>query len=110
MACRKKHSATQKENYKAYEREMRWKKNRMRKLTKHLVANENDKAAEAALDRLDKATKPRHCRKSNGAVAKVIKPDMDCSHIEIRTFRGEMAKLGIGRTYESRRKTKRVSR
>lgn len=110
MSCKKKHSATQKEHYKAYEREMRWKKNRMRKLTKHITANENDKAAEAALDRLDGATKPRHCRKSNGIPAKVNKPNMDCSHIEIRTFRSEMAKLGLGKTYESRRKTRRVSR
>jgi hypothetical protein len=109
MSCKKKHSATQKENYKAYEREMRWKKNRTRRLMKHIENFPNDGAAEKALDRLDRQKTPRHCRKAVNPV-KVIKPDMDCSHIEIRTFRSEMAKLGIGRTYESRRKTKRLSR
>lgn len=58
MAKKKVSSAHQKELYKRYATEMRWKKNKKRKLSAHLKNHENDTSANKALENLTGKTKP----------------------------------------------------
>jgi len=63
---KKKHSPRQKENYKAYAREMKWKKNRKKRLLRHINKFPNDTKAVSALENLSGARESRSTRRSMG--------------------------------------------
>ena len=92
---KKKNSATQKANYKAYEVEMRWKKNRVKRLKKHLEKFPNDKGAEKALKELSGQMKPRSTVRPKGGVVdrrEQYPNNLYAAHLEIRNLRSELSK------------------
>jgi hypothetical protein len=95
MATKKTSSATQKENYKRYATEQKWKKNKELQLKRHTKKFPNDKQAEKALTKLaEKAapTGPRKPGNERGNI-KTVPPQMVVVHMPL-TVAEQLAKLG----------------
>jgi len=69
---------------------MRWKKNRMKRLARHIAKFPNDMKAVHARESLKEDTTPRGPCRSQGAVCKQDPFSLHIAHIERPTFRMQL--------------------